>query len=345
LDHVALATVAARPAFTQIVGGLRPPSGHTGIAESIVVEFGGVPQRLDIRGRDVELPIVLFLHGGPGAPESPTSWIYQSAWEEFFVVVQWDQRGCGRSLPARAEDLDLAAITIDRMVEDGAEVVAYLLKRFGRHKLFVLGHSWGTVIGVGLAQRMPERLFAYIGMGQVVNSVANETESYDFALRRARAAGHEEAIRELSALAPYPPCLEDFSVQSVLVERKWVNHFGGMAHNRHDASYLESASLLSPDYTAGELARAEMAVGSILRLLPALLAFDITGVQRLDCPVFVFAGRHDHATPSSLARAWFERLDAPLKELHWFDRSAHMIQYEEPGKLLLTLVNNVLPLA
>lgn len=342
MSNDAIDPIAARPAFTQIVGCIRSPRGKAGIAESIAVEIGGVPQRLDIRGRDVDLPILLFVHGGPGSPESPTSWIYQNAWEEFFVVVQWDQRGCGRSLPAQPGALDLDAITIARMVDDGAEVVAHLLDRFGRNKLFLMGHSWGTVIGVRLAQRMPERLFAYVGMGQVVNSVANENASYEFALSRAREAAHEEALGELSALAPYPPSLQDFSVQKILTQRKWVNHFGGMSHDRHDSSHLDRAAVLSPDYSDDELARGEQAVGSILRLLPELLGFDITGVRQLACPVFILAGRHDYATPSRLAWAWFENLDAPVKELHWFERSAHMIQYEEPGKLLMTLVNNVL---
>jgi proline iminopeptidase len=345
LDHEMHDGLTGRAAATDIVKALRRIPGDAGIAESVDVDIGGVPQRLEIRGRDADAPLLLFVHGGPGAPESPTNWWYQGAWEEYFVVVQWDQRGCGRSLPADPGALDLEAITIARMVDDGQELVETLLRRFGRRKLFLVGHSWGTVIGVSLAQRMPEALHAYVGIGQVVDSIDNEKLSYAFARREALASGHAQALRELASIAPYPPPLAGFSAQDVLTERKWVNHFGGMVHARNDAEHLERAKWLSPDWSDADLARAEHAVGAVLRLLPQLLAFSIRAVTRLHCPVFVFAGRFDFATPSELAQAWFEQLQAPSKKMVWFERSAHMVQYEEPGKLFMTLVNEVLPLA
>jgi proline iminopeptidase len=340
-----LEPTSARPAFTRIVKGLRAIAGSGGIDETLSVAIGGVKQRLDIRARDVECPILLFVHGGPGSPESPTSWLYQGAWEEFFVVVQWDQRGCGRSLVQEPGQADLDAITIERMIDDGEEVVDYLLKRFGRRKLFLVGHSWGTVIGVELAQRCPGKLLAYVGIGQVVDSIENESVSYAFAIRRAEETENSDALRELAAIAPYPPSGETFSVPDILTERKWVNHFGGMFHERRDATHLDQAKTLSPDYSDEDLARAGLATASILRLLPQLLSFSVKAVTRLACPVFIFAGRFDHATPSQVAQAWFDKLEAPAKKLVWFERSAHMVQYEEPGKVLLTLVNEILPLA
>jgi pimeloyl-ACP methyl ester carboxylesterase len=338
-------STASRARYTEIVRGLRCIPDPPGIAESQSIKIGGVDQRLTIRGRDVSKPLLLFVHGGPGVPEATTSWLYQNAWEEFFVVVQWDQRGCGRSLPAKVSDSDRDAITVSRMIDDGEEVMRYLLNRFDRKNLVLLGHSWGTLIGVTLAHRCPELLSAYVGIGQVIHSVENERVSYEYALRRARETETVDAIRELTAIAQYPSAPERFSISDVLTERKWVNYFGGMVHRRRGHAHLDEAKLLSPDYSDEDLARAELAFGATLRLLPEILSFDATTVTHLDCPVFIFAGRHDYATPSVIAAAWLEKLEAPRKKLIWFERSAHMIQYEEPGKVLLALANDVLPLA
>jgi proline iminopeptidase len=334
-----------RDGVIELLKALRHIPGESAIEEGLNVVIGGVDQYLEIRGKDREKPLLLFVHGGPGSPELPTSWLYQSAWEEYFVVVQWDQRGCGKSFPDDLEAFNADLITVDRMVDDGEELVDYLLTRFGRKKLFVVGHSWGTVIGLGLARNRPEALFAYVGIGQVVNSMQSESLSYGFVKKRALATGNAEAIAELAAIAPYPPTPENFSVGAVLTERKWVNYFGGMVHGQPGAAHLDNAKVLAPSYTSEDLERAPHSVSSVMQLLPPMLTYDVTALTELSCPMFLFAGRFDFATSSQAATNWFEKLHAPRKQFVWFENSAHMIQYEEPGKVFLTLVNDVLPLA
>src|SRR5690606_23265637 len=142
----------------------------------------GIKQWISVRGRDRRNPILLFIHGGPASTEMPVSWLYQSPWEDFFTVVQWDQRGAGKSWTANDDPAAIAkTISIEQMTQDGVELVGYLREKYGKEKIFVLGHSWGTVIGLNIALSHPDWLHAYIGMGQVVNGQENERLGYEFA--------------------------------------------------------------------------------------------------------------------------------------------------------------------
>jgi proline iminopeptidase len=315
-----------------------------GIEELRTVELGGVKQWISVRGRDRRNPILLFIHGGPGTPEMPVSWSYQRPWEDYFTVVQWDQRGAGKTAAANDPAAIAPSITVERMTQDGEELVAHLRKTYGKRKIFILGHSWGTVIGLKLAERHPDWLHAYIGMGQVIYGVDNERLGYEFALRQARAHGDQDATRELEAIAPYPGLPGSLSIAKIITQRKWVIHFGGLTWGRGDFDYEENLRKLSPDYTETDL-QADGEGATLMRLLPDLQRLDFREVKRLDCPTFLFAGRYDYETPSQVAAAWLENLKAPEKRIFWFERSAHMMQQEQPGTLLLHLVRDVRPLA
>ena len=136
-----------------------------GIEEAFPVRIGGIDQWISVRGRDRRNPILLFIHGGPASTEAPVSWLYQSGWEDYFTVVQWDQRGAGKTYVANDAAVVEPTITQERMVADGEEMVAWLRSHYTKRKVFVLGHSWGTLIGLEVARRHPDWLHAYIGMG------------------------------------------------------------------------------------------------------------------------------------------------------------------------------------
>ncbi|RKG87844.1 alpha/beta hydrolase [Corallococcus sp. CA049B] len=341
------ACAAPRPVDARaIIADARRIATRDGVEELLEIPVGGTKQWLSVRGRDRKNPVLLMIHGGPASPELPTSWAFQGGWEDFFTVVQWDQRGSGKSYTANDPATLAPTLSLERITEDAVEVVQFLRQRYGKDKVFVVGHSWGSLVGLGLARRHPELLFAYVGMGQVVSGQENERTGYALTLAAAEAAHDATALKELKALAPYPEPDGTLPVAKVITERRWSNTFGGLVHGRDDVLHFLNLAELSPDYTPEDVEA--ISLGSQLSLpllLPDLARFDFSQVTRFGCPIIVFAGRHDTTTPSQVAADWLTRVEAPDKRIVWFEHSAHMMMLEEPGRVLLHLVRDVLPLA
>ncbi len=317
-----------------------------GIDERLAVDIGGTKQWITIRGRDLHNPVLLFIHGGPAAPEMPTSWTFQTPWEDYFTVVQWDQRGAGKTYAANDPQKIRPTLTEHRMEQDAQEVVQYLRATYHKDKIFVMGHSWGTILGLELAQQHPEWLYAYVGMGQMIDTRENERLGYANTLRAAEAAHNDQAIKELKSIAPYPESDGTVPLAKINTERKWSVVFGGLSYARDTYAYYFDASQLSPDYTDADLAAIDKGSEmSLSALLPNFVAADFSKVTEFHCPIILFSGRHDDTTSSKVAADWFAKIRAPSKKLVWFENSAHMMQIEEPGRVLVHLVEDVLPLA
>ena len=351
LPLASLAANAPTPAFTQddaraIIGDLQKVVSPRGIDERKEITLGGIQQWITVRGRDDRNPILLFLHGGPAAPEMPTNWTFQNDWEDFFTVVQWDQRGAGKTYNANDPDKVRPTIITDRMVADAAELVQYLRETYHKDKIFVLGHSWGSYVGLRLAHEHPEGLYAYIGMGQIINMREQERLDYEATLAMAEAAHNAEAVKELKALEPYPDAQGRVTLDAIGTERKWNLYYGGLSYGRDNYDYYFRAAKLSPDYTDADYKAIDLGSGLTLpALLPGLMQADFTKTTEFHCPIFIFNGRHDTTVSAVLAASWFKTLHAPVKKLVWFENSAHMMQIEQPGLVLLHLVEDVRPLA
>lgn len=337
--------VLARSEVQAILRDARAIQPSRGIDQLLEVEIGGIPQWLSVRGRDHRNPVLLFIHGGPGVTEMPVSWFYQSPLEDYFTVVQWDQRGSGMTAASSDQTDVVPTITIERMVSDGVEVVAYLREALGKDRIFVLGHSWGSLIGLEIARRHPGWLHAYIGMGQVIYSQENEADGYRFALEQARQHDHETAIRELEAIAPYPKPDGTLSVAEVMTQRRWLSHFGGMTWGRSDLQYEINLRRLSPEYSDEDLVADQGSGAVAMQLIPELERVDYRGLTELQVPVFLLLGRYDHAVSSRIAFDWFNNLDAPFKRAIWFEHSAHMMHFEQPGRFVVSLVQEVRSIA
>ena len=333
----------SRDAARAILLDVRRITTPNGIERLEPVRIGDVRQWISVRGRDTANPLLLFIHGGPGFSEMPASWIYQAALEDHFTVVQWDQRGAGKSTFDENGQPLSRTVTFDRMIEDGVEMVAYLRRTYNHQRIFVAGHSWGSIIGLELARAHPDWLHAYIGIGQVINSLAAERVSYDWVLAEARKRGNREAVAQLEAIAGYPAPADKIKIQDIIVERRWVNEFGGMSFGRTGLEYEFGARVLSPEWTSADLAADDN--GEILvRLLPDLLRRDSSNLTTFECPIVIFAGRYDYAVPSQVVEQWFQNVRAPAKKFIWFENTAHMIQMERPGLFASHLINDVRPL-
>lgn len=330
----------------KIVENLQKIVTPGGVDRRMEIPVDGTRQWITVRGRDLKNPILLFIHGGPAAPEMPTSWTFQNPWEDYFTVVQWDQRGSGKTYNANDPRKIRPTLTADTMERDAQAVVQYLRATYRKEKIFVMGHSWGTLLGLRLAEQHPEWLYAYIGMGQMIDSRESERLGYRATLKAAEAAHDAVAVKELRAIAPYPQADGAVPLAKIDVERKWSVKYGGLSWRRDSYAYYYNATELSPDYSDADLAAIDKGSEmSLSRLLKDMMSVDFTHVTTFRCPIVLFNGRHDDTTSAKVAADWFAHVHAPSKKLVWFENSAHMMQIEEPGRMLVHLVEDVRPLA
>jgi proline iminopeptidase len=335
-----------RSEITAVIRDARKIVSPNGVEELLAVPIGGTQQWISVRGRDRANPLLLMIHGGPASPEMPSSWFFQNGWEDYFTVVQWDQRGSGKSYLSNDPASVGPTLSLNRIVDDAAELAHFLRARYGKDKIFVLGHSWGSIVGVSLAQRHPELLYAYIGTGQLIDGQENERVGYAETLRAAEAARNQAAIEELRAIAPYPEADGSLPFAKIGTERKWSVFFGGLTFGRSKYDYYEHLFRFSPEYTAEDVAAIDKGSElSLLPLLPAMGAFNFSHVSQFHCPILLFLGRHDSTTASGIAAKWLSQVKAPAKKMVWFENSAHMAMVEEPGKFLVHLVEDARPFA
>lgn len=312
-----------------------PPIGTShGIAELKPVELNGYPQWLLIRGQDVSRPLLLFLHGGPGESNMWLAHYTMQELEKYFVCVNWDQRGTGRSF---RPDPPAESMTIDQFVQDTIALIELLCARFGQQKVLLLGHSWGSVLAMKVAAAHPDLLFAVIGMGQVVDTQRGEDLSYRYVLERAHAEHNRKAIHALSQLGGS----DTFKTDGKFVQRRWLVRYGGMMHAL-DAGAVVSILLNAPECSIADCIR-----GLRMRDMKfscRLMGDELMGVNLLQeipelvVPVFFFAGSYDYTTPFVLVEQFYASLHAPHKKLIWFEHAAHMPHMEEPDKFQRALI-------
>jgi proline iminopeptidase len=316
-----------------------------GIEQQELVTIGGVKQWISIRARHQDAPVLLVLHGGPGFTLSPVSYYYMRDWEEFFTVVQWDQRASGKSYRPEDEQALAPTLTIERMVRDTEEMIELLRKRFKHDRVVLLAHSFGTIVGVKLAERRPDLLHAYVGMGQFIDFMRGETLGYQTTLAAARAENNAEAIEQLEALAPFPdPDRPHRNLENLPTERRWLAQYGGY-YRAGGVGHHDAVAGMSPTHDAADLAARQRAHNFIVETMwPSLQALHLNETTRFQVPIIILQGRHDLGTPSALVDEWHASIEAPHKKLVWFEDASHMVYEEEPGKVLVTLVNEVLPL-
>lgn len=334
-----------RAEATDVIRELRRIVTPEGIERAETVRIGGIEQFVTIRGTDRRNPVLLVLHGGPGFVEAPLAWWNTRALEEYFVVVHWDQRGAGKTYLLNDPGAVAPTMKPERFIDDTEEMVAFLRRDLGKRKIFLLGHSWGSYIGLEFARRRPEWLYAYIGTGQATDIPESERRGYAYALAAAKKAGNAEAVAQLESIAPYAAPGKPISIHDVGIERKWSDFYGGVMAGR--TSQVDGmAARLSPDYSDAEAPHIYDGNNFSQEILfSPILSLDLSRHTRFDCPIILLEGRHDRTVNSEVAYEWFQTVEAPEKRFVWFEHSAHEVMTEEPGRFLVTMVEQVRPLA
>jgi pimeloyl-ACP methyl ester carboxylesterase len=339
---VLLAAVGLMPGWTP---GMKRGRGlHDGesIASLEKLTIGNSEQWVLIRSENTSNPILLFLHGGPGTSELTLNRKNTRALERYFTIVNWDQRGAGKSYAAIG---DRSRMVIDQFVSDTVELTQHLERRFGKKKITLVGHSWGTAIGVLAVAKRPDLFNGYIGIGQMSEVAEGEKISYEWTLQQAGSAKGVKDVKKLMDIGP-PPYTGDWRAK-FMSQRRILGKYGGEYYVSKAGAFgvVFNSLILSTEYTLMDRVNYFRGIfDSVKILFPQLLKVNLFGlVPELDVPVWFMLGRHDYEVPSVLSENYFNALKAPSKELIWFEKSAHLPNTEERDLFNKILIDEILP--
>jgi len=342
------------------------------VHESGYIEIGGIPQWVQIRGDDAENPVLLFLHGGPGASAIELGAVWRQ-WEKDFTIVHWDQRGAGRTFKKNGSHLG-ELMTIQQMANDGLQLVEFLCGRLRARRIILVGHSWGSVIGIRMIRTKPDLFSAFVGAAQITNTRRNGALRYQKLVAALQTQGNAKAVRRLEQIGP-PPYGPEHSKWAVFnslsaLERHAYNHrerdlrsFSGFRHY-----FLALASRITLALIAimpATITGCYLAFSTV-QALAALLSADQRGSRfswqqiiisngefehidlpstdlKFEVPIFFFSGTHDQLTPIEFAEEYLGLLDAPHKELVRFERRGHFFLFNASGKFFAELSCRVRP--
>ncbi|WP_330313745.1 alpha/beta hydrolase [Streptomyces sp. NBC_00523] len=316
---------------------LRITAPH-GIEESGFVRIGGIDQWISVRGDDRANPVILEIHGGPGASNHiflPRT----RGWEQHFTVVRWDMRGAGHTFAAHGPD-GQGEFTLDRLYEDALEVTDHIRSRMGIDKVLLVANSFGTAIGLRLARNHPERYSAYVGTDQNINGGGRDRSAHDALLERLRAAGKRKDLAAARAMGPDPAAWtpEQWSARAKIVVTSDPLTYATMK------TVVVRSLWFSPRHTLRGLRSYMGAMTFSEQVGPEAVTID-EWAEGTDfaLPFFVFQGAHDVLTPPAPARAFYEAVTAPAKDFALIEDASHFASFRHPDRFLELLLTRVRP--
>lgn len=316
-----------------------------GIDEICPVRVNSCTQWLHIRGRDLTKPVMLVLHGGPGNPLMPIAHTFQRGLEAQFVVCQYDQRCAGKSYDSGMESG--IPPTLNLMADDCLQITMHLKERFGKDKILLLCHSWGTVLGTTLVRRYPQHYLGYIGVGQLVDYIENEKICYAAVLADAEKRRDRAALEELREIAPYPDG-GHIDAQKCMVMRRHstVYNFRRSLHGFHGAVNYVRSVLRSPAYS---LKDTTVYAHNIFDTYRIIFERDLAGYSAYDfplsyrVPMFFISGERDVMTPITLSKQFFEDISCPDKDFFTIAGAGHSPMLDRPGLFADIVANRIFP--
>jgi pimeloyl-ACP methyl ester carboxylesterase len=321
-----------------------PTRAPARVKEEMFVRIGGIDQWITIKGDDRNNPVLLFLHGGPGDALSPFADAMFAGWEKDFTLVQWDQRGAGRTYGKSGPSIE-PTMTIERMAQDGIEVAEFLTKHLNKKKIIIEGGSWGSILGIYMAHARPDLFYAYVGDAQLVNTRKEDSASYARVLELARAAGDQQAVSALTAIGPPPwnPLYKSWPVF-----RKWK-----LAYQAKKVTAPPAPQTISPEYASPEEQAQYAAADDFcfehfwgLTMSGPLELVDLPALGTdFAIPIYIFQGQEDLTALPELARAYFDSIKAPRTQFYLVPGTGHAASATELDMMLRVLVEQVRPLA
>lgn len=309
------------------------------IATLETVTLNGSTQWITVRAHDASKPVLLFLAGGPGGSQLATARFALHDLEQHFVVVNWEQPGAGKSFDA----VKRSTLTPDRYIEDAHALIGLLKTRFGQQKVYVLGESWGSALGILLAQRYPQDIHALVGTGQMVAFLETDLRCYEFSLDWARQRGDTAKVDRLLKQGPPPYYGRGMSLKEAAFLTDTYSYMN------QNPAILDNGTntfrdLAAPEYGLYDKVSWFRGVLETLDVVyPQLWEVDFRQqATRLEVPVYFLIGRHDINAPVALTEEYASVLQAPRKQIVWFEHSGHTPWVSESDRFVEEMVQTVL---
>jgi len=292
------------------------------------VSINGIDQFLFHLGTNYKNPVMLFLHGGPGAAESLLTGAFQEKWEEIYTVVHWDQRGAGKTLIKNPNKLP----TIDLMLQDLYEIVQYLKKKYNKQKIVLLGHSTGSVLGSLFITKHPEEVIYYIGAAQVIGMVENEKVGYNKIKEVINQAGDKKSLKKLDAIGEYPGNKIDFN-KEFLKKCNVVRKLQGKYKVGMELGFsIWVAMLRSPIFKLSDIIAFFKIFKVNVKVLKFLSDFNLRNeTSEYKVPIYYVLGGSDWQAPYIVAQNYFEEINAPNKKIYVIPNAGHFLMFDQSG--------------
>jgi len=297
------------------------------------ITLGGLDQYIIIRGADSAKPVMLFLHGGPGSPEVAFMKHFNTDIEKDFVMVYWEQRGAGKSW---SRDIPVESMNMEQFISDTRELSEYLSERFKQERIYIMGHSWGSLLGILTAYKHPELYRAYFGIGQVGDQFRGEQIGLEWAKEEARERNDRKAAEALARLS-FPDLNASGKewIDYLTKQRIFVNKFGGGTTRDIKGMWpLVKIVMKTSEYTISEkLNFMNASMFSLRHLWNEVIQTNLFNeIDSMQVPVYIFHGKYDFTTPYCVAKDFYDQLKAPEKGFFSFENSAHSPVMEEVEK-------------
>lgn len=312
-----------------------------GIAEDGFVKIGGIEQWIGIRGENRENPVLLVIHGGPGSSYSIFTPRIRS-WERHFTIVQWDQRGSGKTY-GRTGAVGSGTLTMDRLTRDGIEVAEHVCARLHKEKVILLASSFGSTFGLSMARQRPDLFSAYAGTDQNTGMIRGREANHKATIERLRELGLTKGVATLERMGPDPT---KWSAKDFTTAARWTMKSDRRSYDQA-IRLLKSAIWFSPSHTLLDIKRFISSMQfSLDRLFPEIPAYDAweQGTE-FEIPFFIFQGANDVVTPIGQARAFFDDVTAPEKGFAVIPDAGHFAAFVQPDVFLSELLARVRPVA
>lgn len=322
---IAISFIACNNQSQKNISGSKENIKDTVVNTQSLIELGGEKQYVEMTGASSKNPVLLFLHGGPGWPQTPHLRYFNAALTKSVTLINWDQPGCGKSYMSNPDPKNLS---LKQLVQDAHELTLLLKKKFQQDKIYLAGFSWGSVLGIHLVTEYPEEYAAYFGISQLVDINKSIELSRGWIKQQAQSKGDKKMLALVARLENKDSSLCKTPLDCFFKKYEMLTEYGGAIYKKESEAEIKIAETKYEDYKNYDWLKGFMYSAS--RLGDAIFETNFTNITELKVPVYFFVGRHDWSLPASVTEGFYNKLTAPKKEMVWFEESGHECLEEEP---------------